>query len=65
MEAGKYGLTCETSFVARGHEVVADAWLMWISWFGGTLCFVIIVFPPQMNAASSKYEPALPHFLPD
>ena len=32
MEAGKYGLTRGTSFVARRLEVVAVAGLLWISW---------------------------------
>ena len=32
MEAGKYGLTRGTCFVARLLEVVAVAGLLWISW---------------------------------
>ena len=32
MEAGKYGLTRGTYFVARRLEVVAVAGLLWISW---------------------------------
>ena len=32
MEAGEYGLTRRTCFVARHHEVVAVAGLLWISW---------------------------------
>ena len=32
MEAGEYGLTRETCFVARRLEVVAVAGLLWISW---------------------------------
>ena len=32
MEAGKYGLTRRTCFVARRLEVVAVAGLLWISW---------------------------------
>ena len=32
MEAGKYGLTRGTCFVARRLEVVAVAGLLWISW---------------------------------
>ena len=37
MEAGEYGLTRGTCFVARCLEVVAVAGLMWVSWcvFGG------------------------------
>ena len=32
MEAGKYGLTRGTCFVARRLELVAAAGLLWISW---------------------------------
>ena len=32
MEAGEYGLTDGTRFVARRLEVVAVAGLLWISW---------------------------------
>ena len=32
VEAGEYGLTRETCFVARRLEVVAVAGLLWISW---------------------------------
>ena len=32
MEAGEYGLTRGTCFVARRLEVVAVAGLLWISW---------------------------------
>ena len=32
MEAGECGLTREACFVARRHEVVAVAGLLWISW---------------------------------
>ena len=32
MEAGEYGLTRGTSFIARRPEVVAVAGLLWISW---------------------------------
>ena len=31
-EAGEYGLTCGTCFVARRLEVVAVTGLLWISW---------------------------------
>ena len=34
MEAGEYGLTGQTCFVARRLEVVAVAGLLWISWCG-------------------------------
>ena len=42
MEAGEYGLTRGTCFVARCLEVVAVAGLMWVSWcvFGGVDFFV-------------------------
>ena len=33
MEAGEYGLTRGTCFVARRLEVVAVAGLLWISWY--------------------------------
>ena len=34
MEAGEYGLTCVTCFVARRLEVVSVAGMLWISWCG-------------------------------
>ena len=42
MEAGEYGLTRRTCFVARPLEVVAVAGLLWISWcvLGGVFFFV-------------------------
>ena len=47
MEAGEYGLTHGTCFVARRLEVVAVAGLLWSSWcvlgaagFHGAFCFV-------------------------
>ena len=45
MEAGEYGLTCGTCFVARRLEVVAVAGLMWISWcvLGGADSVVFIL----------------------
>ena len=44
MEAGEYGLTRGTCFVARRLEVVADAGLLWISWcvLGGADFFVCV-----------------------
>ena len=41
MEAGEYGLTCGTCFVAHRLEVVAVAGLLWISWcfLGGAFFF--------------------------
>ena len=46
MEAGEYGLTCGTCFVARRLMVVAVAGLLWISWcvLGGADFFVIFFF---------------------
>ena len=42
MEAGEHGLTREARFVTVCLEVVAVAWLMWVSWcvFGGADCFI-------------------------
>ena len=46
MEAGEYGLTCGTCFVARRLWVVAVAGLLWISWcvLGGAIFFVFLFF---------------------
>ena len=49
MEAGEYGQTRGTYFVARRLEVVAVAGLLWISWcvLGGAdffLCFFFLDF---------------------
>ena len=46
MEAGEYGLTRGTCFVARCLEVVAVAGLLWISWcaLGGADFFVFFFF---------------------
>ena len=46
MEAGEYGLTRGTCFVARRREVVAVAGLLWVSWcvLGGADFFVFFVF---------------------
>ena len=38
VEAGEYGLTRGTCFVARRLELVAVAGLLWISWFVFALC---------------------------
>ena len=45
-EAGEYGLTRGTCFVARRLEVVAVAGLLWISWcvLGGA-DFIFVFFP--------------------
>ena len=46
MEAGEYGLTRGTCFVARRLEVVAVAGLLWISWcvLGGADFLVFVYF---------------------
>ena len=46
MEAGEYGLTRGTCFVARRLEVVAVAGLLWISWcvLGGAIFFCVLCF---------------------
>ena len=46
MEAGEYGLTRGTCFVACRLEVVAVAGLLWISWcvLGGAIFFVFLFF---------------------
>ena len=55
MEAGAYGLTRGTYFVARGLEVVAVAGLLWISWcvLGGKGFFR--VFSPDFLFLSNAY----------
>ena len=65
MEAGQYGLTRGTFFVACRLEVVAFAGLLWISWCvldaaGGGLCFFLF-FSLRTHTACYKYEDALPH----
>ena len=67
MEAGEYGQTRGTRFVARCLEVVAVAGLMWVSWcvFGGADFFFRVFFPDilflRTHTACCKYEAALPH----
>ena len=67
MEAGEYGLTRGTCFVARHLEVVAVAGLLWISWcvFSGAGFFCILVFFSifflRTRTACCKYEAALPY----
>ena len=65
MEAGKYGLTCRTSFFARRLEVVAVAGLLQISWcvFGAAGFFVFVfydrlLFYLNAHTACCKYEAA-------
>ena len=66
MEAGEYGLTRGTCFVARRPEVVAVAGLLWISWcvFGaaGFRVFFSFFFL-RTHMACSKYEAALLQLL--
>ena len=59
MEAGEYGLTRGTCFVASRLEVVAVAGLLWISWcvLGGVIVFFSIFFL-RTHTACCKYEAA-------
>ena len=65
MEAGEYGLTRGTCFIARRLEVVAVAGLLWISWcvLGRAFfrVFFFDFFPPRTHTACCKYGAALPH----
>ena len=63
MEAGAYGLTRGTYFVARGLEVVAVAGLLWISWcvLGVAGFRFFVVFFLRTDTTCCKYETALPH----
>ena len=67
MEAGEYGLTRETCFVARGLEVVAVAGLLWISWcvLGGAdffhVLFADLFFYERTRPAASMRPPYLIH----
>ena len=64
MEAGEYGLTRGTCFVAR-HEVIAVAGLLWISWYvlGGADFFVFLYifysFFERTRPAASMRPPCL------
>ena len=60
MEAGEYGLTRGTCFLACGLELDAVAGLLWITWcvLGGA-DFVVFFF--RTHTACCKYEAALPH----
>ena len=64
MEAGEYGLTRGTCFVARRIEVVAVAGMLWISWCvlgaAGFLVFFLFLFL-RMHTACCRYETALPY----
>ena len=67
MEAGEYGLTRATCFVARHLEVVAVAGLcvMWISWcvLGGAGFFFVFLpfFFLRTHTACCKCQEPLPH----
>ena len=66
MEVGVYGLTRGMCLVARRLEVVAVAWLLWISWcaLGGVDVFLFLLFSIRFlrtHTACSKYEATLPH----
>ena len=71
MEAGEYGLTRCTCFIARRLELVAVAGLLWISWCVlGAADFVVCVcvcvclcvcFFFRTQTACCTYEPPLPH----
>ena len=66
MEAGEYGLTRGTCFVASRLEVVAVAGLLWISWcvLGAAFFFVFCVFVfifLRTHPAGCKYEATSPN----
>ena len=54
MEAGKYGLTRGTCFVACRFEVVLLAGLLWISWCVlGAAGFFCVFFPPVFFSSNA------------
>ena len=66
MEAGEYGLTRGTCFLACRLELDDVAGLLWISWcvFGGadySSFFFPIFFVLRTHTAYCKYEATLPH----
>ena len=66
MEAGEYGLTRGTCFLACGLELDAIAGLLWISWcvLVGRIflpCFFFRFFFRRAHKACCKYEATLPH----
>ena len=67
MEAGEYGLTRGTCFIARRLELVAVAGLLWISWcvLGGADFLVFVYFNRffflRTHTTCCKYEAALLH----
>ena len=71
MEAGEYGLTRGTCFVARRLEVVAVAGLLWISWCvsGGADLFFVFLFlfffiSSNAHTACCRYEAPFPRLPP-
>ena len=68
MEAGEYGLTRGTCFVACCLDMVAVAGLLWVSWcvldaLGFFSCFrVFFFFFLQAHTTCCRYETALSHF---
>ena len=53
MEAGEYGLTRGTCFVARRLEVVAVAGLLWISWCAlGRAGFIFNFVDPEQSVST-------------
>ena len=74
MEAGEYGLTRETCFVASHLEVVAVASLLWISWcvLGGAgfrVCVFFFLrfffFVKRTQSAASMRPPRLIYLSPN
>ena len=68
MEAGEYGLTRRTCFVARRLEVVAVAVRLWTSWcvldaadFFLCMCVFFRFCFLRTHTACCKYEVPLPH----
>ena len=66
IEAGEYGLTRGTCFVARRLEVAAVAGLLWIPWCvlgaaGFRVLFFSFFFFERTRPPASTYEAALPH----
>ena len=67
MEAGEYGLTRGTCFIARRLEVVAVAGLLWISWcvLGGVdflFYFSILFFFERRRPTARMRPPCLMYF---
>ena len=64
MEAGEYGLTRGTCFVARRLKVFAVAGMLWISWCALGAAEFRVFFPffiLHTHTACCKYEAAVPH----